>query len=87
MLQNQALKDTHGSTATNPGVFVLTVNHVLKLPVDLFIDTADYFMENSSDGVPKLPSFTLKLATSKSFVVKNPVFVIYGTQVIWFLEL
>ncbi|KAL1569608.1 aspartic proteinase-like protein 1 [Salvia divinorum] len=39
-----------------------------------------YCYKSSSDGVPKLPSFTLKFATSKSFVVKNPVFVIYGTQ-------
>ncbi|XP_057783757.1 aspartic proteinase-like protein 1 isoform X4 [Salvia miltiorrhiza] len=39
-----------------------------------------YCYKSSSNGVPKLPSFTLKFATSKSFVVKNPVFVIYGTQ-------
>ncbi|XP_042025896.1 aspartic proteinase-like protein 1 isoform X1 [Salvia splendens] len=39
-----------------------------------------YCYKSSPDGVPKLPSFTLKFATSKSFVVKNPVFVIYGTQ-------
>ncbi|KAH6760190.1 Eukaryotic aspartyl protease family protein [Perilla frutescens var. hirtella] len=39
-----------------------------------------YCYKSSSNGVPKLPSFTLKFATSKSFVVNNPVFVIYGTQ-------
>lgn len=36
---------------------------------------------HSSDGVPKIPSVTLKFATNNSFVVHDPVFVIYGTQV------
>ncbi|KAL0448562.1 UNVERIFIED_CONTAM: Aspartic proteinase-like protein 1 [Sesamum latifolium] len=39
-----------------------------------------YCYKSSSQGVPKIPSLTLKFATSNSFVVNDPVFVIYGTQ-------
>ncbi|KAL7104431.1 hypothetical protein ACP275_08G244500 [Erythranthe tilingii] len=39
-----------------------------------------YCYKSSSHGVPKIPSLTLKFGTSNSFVVSNPVFVIYGTQ-------
>lgn len=39
-----------------------------------------YCYKSSSQGEPKIPSLTLKFATSNSFVVKDPVFVIYGTQ-------
>ncbi|KAL6552184.1 hypothetical protein OROGR_008338 [Orobanche gracilis] len=40
----------------------------------------EYCYEFSSHEVPKVPSLTLKFATTKGFVVENPVFVIYGTQ-------
>ncbi|PIN26741.1 Aspartyl protease [Handroanthus impetiginosus] len=39
-----------------------------------------YCYKSSSQGVPKVPSLTLKFAMSNGFVVSNPVFVIYGTQ-------
>ncbi|KAL6576040.1 hypothetical protein OROHE_000511 [Orobanche hederae] len=39
-----------------------------------------YCYEFSSHEVPKIPSLTLKFATTKGFVVENPVFMIYGTQ-------
>lgn len=83
MLQNLPFKDTRGSTVTNPGMLVstvttctTTVHFIYQLQLIIL-----YFY--SSSGVPKLPSFTLKFATSKSFVVSNPVFVIYGTQVLY----
>ncbi|KAL2498777.1 Aspartic proteinase-like protein 1 [Abeliophyllum distichum] len=39
-----------------------------------------YCYKSSSEGLPKIPSLTLKFATNNSFVVHDPVFVIYGTQ-------
>ncbi|KAL8472045.1 hypothetical protein ACS0TY_029321 [Phlomoides rotata] len=40
----------------------------------------EYCYKFSSNGMPTIPSFTLKFAKSNSFVVSNPVFVIYGAQ-------
>ncbi|KAK6150456.1 hypothetical protein DH2020_015388 [Rehmannia glutinosa] len=39
-----------------------------------------YCYKSSSHEVRQTPSLTLKFATAKSFVVSDPVFVIYGTQ-------
>lgn len=39
-----------------------------------------YCYKSSSEGLPKIPSVSLKFATNNSFVVHDPVFVIYGTQ-------
>ncbi|PHT31846.1 Aspartic proteinase-like protein 1 [Capsicum baccatum] len=39
-----------------------------------------YCYKSSSEGLPKIPSFTLKFMMNSSFVVQDPVFVIYGSQ-------
>ncbi|KAG8383485.1 hypothetical protein BUALT_Bualt04G0018200 [Buddleja alternifolia] len=39
-----------------------------------------YCYKSSSNGVPKIPSLTLRFAMNNSFVVSSPVFMIYGTQ-------
>lgn len=40
----------------------------------------EYCYESSSQDLPKIPSVTLKFTLNNSFVVHNPVFVIYGNQ-------
>ncbi|XP_075084371.1 aspartic proteinase-like protein 1 isoform X2 [Nicotiana tabacum] len=39
-----------------------------------------YCYKSSSEGLPKIPSFTLKFMTNSTFIVQDPVFVIYGSQ-------
>ncbi|XP_051140722.1 aspartic proteinase-like protein 1 isoform X2 [Andrographis paniculata] len=39
-----------------------------------------YCYESSSQEMPKIPTLTLKFATSSGFIVSNPVLMIYGTK-------
>lgn len=39
-----------------------------------------YCYKSSSEGLPKIPSFSLKFMMNSSFIVQDPVFVIYGSQ-------
>ncbi|XP_015074092.1 aspartic proteinase-like protein 1 isoform X1 [Solanum pennellii] len=39
-----------------------------------------YCYKSSSEGLPKIPSFTLKFTMNSSFIVQDPVFMIYGSQ-------
>ncbi|XP_006363948.1 aspartic proteinase-like protein 1 isoform X4 [Solanum tuberosum] len=39
-----------------------------------------YCYKSSSEVLPKIPSFTLKFTANSSFIVQDPVFMIYGSQ-------
>ena len=95
MLQELAMKDILGSTAINPGNLhrimrdpcytELSWEHFgssLPFLCPFICDNIKKFMcLYSSQVMPKTPSLVLKFAVNNSFVVHDPVFIIYGNQV------
>lgn len=88
MTQSLVLKVIHGNIATSPGKeawpshFFPPLSLCVFLPMPPFILFLFCFIWlTSSQRLPKLPSVKLMFPQNNSFVVNNPVFVIYGTQV------
>lgn len=99
MWQSLALKVIHGSIAISPGklawteLFWFVLCLLFPPPQSLCVHASaniHFFLNGwiSLRQLPKVPSVKLMFPQNNSFVVNNPVFVIYGTQVggLWIID-